>query len=109
MDCNGYYNQWRDWYLGDGWRDLAKFRAAHPEFERHGFYSTKILFARDTLPDPDYHLVADSAGIGKGASIPPIGEIRFDEDKDGNPRPQDAGWDLGAYQYTTGSTKTPSN
>jgi hypothetical protein len=98
MDYNIYYNQWRNWYL-DGWRDLAKFRAAHPEYEQHAIYSDRISFANDKRPKPDCHLSADSAAIGKGAVLPPIGDVRFDTDRDGNPRPQSAAWDVGAYQF----------
>lgn len=52
MDYNIYCNQWRNWYLDD-WRDLAKFRAAHPEYEQHALYSDRILFVADKLPNPD--------------------------------------------------------
>ncbi len=70
---------------------MAKFRAAHPDHEQHSLYSTEFRFARDAIPDPVYHLIAGSAAIGKGTSMSPIAEIRFDEDKDGSLRTQDVG------------------
>jgi len=99
MDYNVYCNQWRNWYLGEGWTDLDRFRAAHPGYEQHSFYSTEVKFVRDKLTDPDYRLAAGSAPIGKGTILAPIGDLSFGKDRDGRPRPSDSPWDMGAYQY----------
>jgi hypothetical protein len=58
--------------------------------------------------DNDYHLKPGSAAIDTGTDITAIlnelqqkyGEYYdFFQDKDGDPRPQGAGWDMGAYEY----------
>jgi hypothetical protein len=41
----------------------------------------------------DFHLLAGSAAIGKGVMIPAA------TDFDGNARPQNGSWDIGAYEY----------
>jgi hypothetical protein len=49
----------------------------------------------------NYHLsAADTSARGNGVSLYSF----FTTDKDGNLRPQSSAWDIGAYQYSSGST-----
>lgn len=102
MDYDVYFNQWRSWYFGENWVNLAQFRTAHPECEVHGFYSTGITFVNYALVNPDLHLAAGSAAIDKGCAVAAVGNVRFDSDRDGLARPQGTAWDIGAY-VTVGS------
>jgi hypothetical protein len=51
-------------------------------------------FVNSTSAGLDVHLTAGSPAIDAGAALTTV-----TNDIDGNPRPQGAGWDLGAYEY----------
>jgi len=53
----------------------------------------------------DFHLQAGSPAIDKGADLSALG---FSYDKDGTSRPQGTAWDIGAYEYISGGTTSPS-
>jgi hypothetical protein len=61
--------------------------------EEHGINGGDPMFV-----DPargDYRLKPNSPAINKGATL-----TGFSYDKDGTIRPQGAGWDIGAFEYT---------
>jgi hypothetical protein len=51
----------------------------------------------------DYHLTSSSVAIDAGTNA------GINDDKDGNTRPQGSGFDMGAYEYVSGSTPEPTN
>jgi hypothetical protein len=51
----------------------------------------------------NYHLQAGSPAIDTGASVIVMADF------DGNPRPQRAAFDVGAYEYTSASASPVSN
>ncbi|NIA21295.1 MAG: DUF1565 domain-containing protein [Anaerolineaceae bacterium] len=106
MDYNIYYNQWRNWYFGENWVNLAQFRITHPDCEQNSFYSSDVTFVNYALLDPDFHLAEGSAAIDKGCNIPAVGEVHFDTDHDGLARPQGPAWDVGAYEYVAPAAGT---
>jgi hypothetical protein len=70
------------------WRGLG--------YDTHGSNANPLL-------DTSYKLTATSPAINKGADL----SAYFTIDKDGVTRPQDAGWDVGAYEYTPNALKKP--
>ncbi|MFW6145941.1 MAG: PKD domain-containing protein [Planctomycetota bacterium] len=72
------------------------------------YYNTDI--EPNTGPDPfvdasnlDFHLIAGTPAVDQGASL----SSPFDVDADGVTRPQGSGWDMGPYEYVTGSNQAP--
>lgn len=55
-----------------------------------------------SIPDKDFHLQSSSPAIDAGKDL----GSPYNVDKDGVPRPQGSAWDIGAYEYTSG---TPMN
>jgi hypothetical protein len=98
LDYNLYYNEFRDWYL-PGFVGLDEFRAGNPEYEVHGMNLDPLLALELTstnpVTDPDFTLQSGSPAIDAGAAL----SAYFTADIAGTPRPQGAGWDIGAYEY----------
>jgi hypothetical protein len=105
-DYNMYYNEHRDWYLA-GWVNLEDFQRRYPTLEQHSFYA-KALFKNYSYPYPDFHSVAQSPSINSGTSLSAINGIYFNFDYDRTQRPQDSGWDIGAYEYISSDTTPPA-
>jgi hypothetical protein len=57
------------------------------------------------LIDSNYRLTANSPGRDSGTPL----DAYFTTDKDGTPRPQGPGWDIGAYEYATSQIGPPTN
>lgn len=62
--------------------------------EPNGFNADPLIAGGDPLDPSFYKLQPNSPAIDAGADVGVI------EDFDGNPRPQGAGYDIGAYEYT---------
>ncbi len=56
------------------------------------------------ISNSDFHLKENSPAIDSGIVLSPS----FD-DKDGNPRPQGSGWDIGAYEYVPAAECRPAD
>jgi hypothetical protein len=62
---------------------------------RNNFTAANPLFVN--AANADYHLQSGSTAINTGLDL----SAYFTTDKDGVARPQGAGWDMGAYEYTS--------
>lgn len=58
----------------------------------HDLWGVDPLFVNPAAND--YHLLRGSPAIDKGTTLSSVGD-----DRDGTPRPQGAGYDIGAYEY----------
>lgn len=52
----------------------------------------------------DYHLLASSPAVDAGLTL-----TQINTDLDGNPRPQGAGYDIGAYKLTAARKQAPNH
>jgi hypothetical protein len=68
--------------------------------EAHGINGGDPKFVN--LPTNDFHLQQNSPAINKGTTL-----TGFNYDANGISRPQGAAWDIGAFEYTGGSTLAP--
>jgi hypothetical protein len=89
----------RTWYMS-GWVDLNSFRSSHPGAEVHS--KTGSVRFKDAA-NLDFHIISTSDAIDSGASLSSVAGITFSSDKDGISRPQGSGWDIGAYEYSSGA------
>ena len=90
-DYNLFFNPGEEILIWSGafWT-LSSFRAAHPATNVHSIQADP-LFGNPSVYD--FHLQATSPAINKGTTI---GGLTMDPD--GNPRPQGAAYDMGAYE-----------
>jgi hypothetical protein len=64
-------------------------------------FNANPLFVNPTAGD--FHLQAKSPAIDAGTTLPQV-----TMDLDGNPRPQGAGYDIGAYEFPSGAPQPPN-
>jgi hypothetical protein len=73
--------------------------AADPKFAVNGPQPTGTTYAAYNMAQGDWHLQATSPAVDAGATI-----AQVTTDLDGTTRPQGSAYDIGAYEYNTGTT-----
>jgi hypothetical protein len=91
MDDYNLFAPWGSAYevRGDRWYSLAQYRAATSQGLRS--MQADPLFVNASVND--FHLQLGSPAVNAGT------ELGVDRDLDGTPRPQGAGYDIGAFEF----------
>lgn len=100
-DYNLYYNENRAWSLSDdgNYYNLAEYQAAYEGLETHSL-ATQPTFVSGA--GRNYRSLSDSVQVDTGIAVSAVGAISFASDADGVSRPKGNGWDIGAYEKTSG-------
>jgi len=95
INYNNYYADGSAFWqvLGTTIRDFAQYQSTMNLQEAHSIYGNPRFV---DLANRNLHLEVDSVAIDAGI------DVGITDDFDGNPRPQGAGYDIGAYEYSEG-------
>jgi hypothetical protein len=94
-DYNLYYAPNSTYFFDNTIRNFAQWQAAG--YDIHGKYANPKFV---NLLIQNFELLSTSPGIDAGANL----GSPYNIDKNGVSRPQGAGYDIGAYEYSTGTT-----
>jgi len=93
INVQGYINQ------SQSYSTLAAQRIGHPEWDAHSISANPLVVDPATF---DFHLQTTSPCIDKGVNVELV------SDYEGKLVPQEAGYDIGAYEYVGGDTTPPA-